>query len=50
VDSTILSLLGVASVTFYTLSFWGLGHVAEHLTRWLRGQCFQAMLRRDIGW
>lgn len=43
-------LLGVGSITFYTLSFWGLGNVAERLTFWLRQQCYEAIMRRNVGW
>lgn len=43
-------VLGTCAITFYTLAFWGLGHVAERLACWLRLSCFEAMLRRHIGW
>lgn len=43
-------LLGVSAVTFYTTAFWGLGNVSERLACWLRKSCFEAMIRRNIGW
>ncbi len=43
-------LLGVSAVTFYTTAFWGLGNVSERLVCWLRKSCFEAMIRRNIGW
>ena len=43
-------MLGCASITFYTFAFYGLGNVAERLARWLRENCFQALLRRNIGY
>jgi hypothetical protein len=38
-------ILGVSAITFYTLAFWGLGHVSERLSCWLRKSCFEAMVR-----
>ena len=43
-------VLGACAIFFYTLAFWGLGNVAERLACWLRKSCFEAMLRRDVGW
>lgn len=42
--------LGLGAITFYTIAFWGLGHVSERLACWLRQSCFTAMMRRHIGW
>lgn len=43
-------VLGVCAVTFYTTAFWGLGNVSERLACWLRKSCFEAMIRRPIGY
>lgn len=48
--SSMFVVLGSCAIIFYTLAFWGLGHVAERLACWLRLSCFEAMLRRNIGW
>ncbi len=43
-------ILGVCAVTFHTAAAWGLGHVGERLACWLRHSCFEAMMRRNIGY